>query len=45
MKKLFAFLQKLFEKKFYGSVLMKFQAGKIVHFEMTPTIDPRDFQD
>ena len=35
MEKLFSFLMKLFTEKFFGSVTIKFEHGKVTHIEIT----------
>lgn len=43
MKRLFAYLQHLMEGKYYGHILIKFEAGKIVYFEKKITEDVKQF--
>lgn len=34
MEKLFSFLRKLFAEKFFGTVSIKFEHGKVTHIEV-----------
>jgi hypothetical protein len=34
MEKLFQFLMKFFSEKFYGSITIKFEHGKVTHVEV-----------
>jgi len=45
MSKLFEFIKKLTDKKFYGKLQIHFQNGKIVKFEYSTSVDPKEFED
>jgi hypothetical protein len=38
MKKLIQVIQDLIEKRFYGQLIIKFEAGKIIHCQKTESI-------
>ena len=45
MNSLFAFIKRLIDKKFYGKLQIHFQNGKIVKFEYSTSVDPKEFAD
>ncbi len=44
-KVLHADIDKLIKDKYYGKVIIGFQAGQVVHFEKRITEDPKRFKD
>jgi hypothetical protein len=45
MNKLFEYIKRLIEQKFYGELRIKFHAGKIVHIEEIKSFSTEQFQD
>ena len=45
MNNLIAFIKRLISEKFYGKVIIGFEAGKIVNFEKRIKEDPKQFND
>jgi len=44
MEKLLEYLKKLIDPKFYGKVIINFEAGRIVRFEKRITEDVKQFK-
>jgi hypothetical protein len=43
MSNLVAYLKRLVERKFYGKIVIAFEAGKVVRFEVSATEDAKQF--